>query len=210
MDSSVSAESRVLADALAQSQNSQLNKGTVLDRSQNRTLLIWLLLGLLLPLLSMIPFLYLQGKRLIVQQSFLFFPLTTAIGVWLLVRTCDYRPASRLRARLAVILICCGMGLTVLGIFLVSPWIVQVAMVVVIFAWSLRAFGGSEWTRVVAICSLFAVSVPLPSGLDGRINLRLQSVSSWACSGFLDAISVPNIVEGNVLQIQEKRLPETG
>ena len=206
MDSSVSAKSIVLADSLAQSQNSQLNKGTGIERSQKRTLLIWLLLGLLLPLLSMLPFLYLQGKKLIDQQSFLFFPLTTAVGVWLLARTCDYRPASRRRARLAVVLACSGMGLTVLGIFFISPWIVQVAMVIVIFAWSLRAFGGSEWTRVVAICSLFAVSVPLPSGLDGLINLRLQSVSSWACSGFLDAISVPNIVEGNVLQIQEKKL----
>ena len=79
MDSSVSAESRDIADTLAQSQNSQLKKGTGIDRSQKRTLLIWLLLGLLLPLVSMIPFLYLQGKRLIDLQSFFFFPLTTAI-----------------------------------------------------------------------------------------------------------------------------------
>ncbi|HUP78293.1 MAG TPA: archaeosortase/exosortase family protein, partial [Pirellula sp.] len=206
MDTSVSAKSSVLADSLAQSQNSQIIKGKGIERSQKRTLLMWLVLGLILPLLSMIPFLYLQGKRLIDQQSFLFFPLTTAVGVWLLATTCDYRPASRRRARLAVVLACTGMGLTVLGIFFISPWIVQVAMVVVIFAWALGAFGGSEWTRVVAICSLFAVSVPLPIGLDGLINLRLQSVSSWACSGFLDAISVPNIVEGDVLQIQEKKL----
>ncbi len=206
MESSVSAKSIALADSLAQSQNSHVNMGTELERSQKKTLLIWLMLGLLLPLLSMIPFLYLQGKKLLDQQSFLFFPLTTAVGVWLLARTCDYRPASRRRAKLAVVLACSGMGLTVMGIFFISPWIVQVAMVVVIFAWSLGAYGGSEWTRVVAICSLFAVSVPLPSGLDALINLRLQSVSSWACSGFLDAISVPNIVEGNVLQIQEKKL----
>lgn len=206
MNSSVSAESRVLADTLAQSENADVKNVQKLDGTQKNFLRIWLLLGLVLPLLSMIPFLYVQGKRLFDQQSFLFFPLSTVFGIWLLYRTCDYRPAGRRRDVFAVLMACFGMGLIVLGIFFVSPWIVQAASVVVIFAWSLGAFGGSNWTRVVAICSLFAVSVPLPGGRDVQINLWLQSISSWACNGFLDAIGVPNIIDGNILQIEDRKI----
>ncbi len=177
----------------------------MLDRAEKKILQTWLLLGLVLPLLSMVPFLYLQARRLIDQPRSLFFPLPIAAGIWLLYRTCDYRPASLLRARVAVFVEWGGMGLAVLGIYIVSPWVVQVASVVVTFAWSLGAFGGSKWTRILAICSLFAAAVPLPSGLDMQITSGLQTISSWACNGILDAIGVPNILEGNVLQIQDKK-----
>lgn len=181
-----------------------MNHG-MLDPAEKKLLQTWLLLGLVLPLMSMVPFLYIQARRLIDQPSFLFFPLPIAAGVWLLYRNCDYRPASLRRARLAIFAEWCGMGLAVLGIYMVSPWIVQVASVVVTFAWSLGAFGGSKWTRVLAICSLFAVAVPLPSGRDMQITAGLQTISSWACNGVLDAIGVPNIIEGNGLQIQDKK-----
>ena len=177
----------------------------MLDPVEKKFLQTWLLLGLVLPLASMVPFLYMQVWRLIDQPSFLFFPLPIAAGIWLLYRNGHYRPASLRRARLAVFAEWFGMGLAVLGIYMVSPWIVQVASVVVTFAWSLGAFGGAKWTRVLAICSLFAVAVPLPSGWDMRITSGLQTISSWACSGVLDAIGVPNIIEGNVLQIQDKK-----
>ena len=178
----------------------------MLDPAEKKFLQTWLFLGLVLPLLSMVPFLYVQARRLIDQPSFLFFPLTIAVGIWLLYRTCDYRPASLRRARVAVFAAWCGMGLAVLGIYMVSPWIVQVASVVATFAWSLGAFGGSKWTRVLAICSMFAIAIPLPSGHDMQITSVLQTISSWACNGVLDAMRVPNIIEGNVLQIEDKKI----
>ncbi len=178
----------------------------MLDPAEKKFLQTWLLLGLVLPLLSMVPFLYVQARRLIDQPSFLFFPLPIAVGIWLLYRTCDYRPASLRRARVAVFAVWCGMGLAVLGIYMVSPWIVQVASVVATFAWSLGAFGGSKWTRVLAICFLFAIAIPLPSGHDTQITSVLQNISSWACNGVLDAMGVPNIIEGNVLQIEDKKI----
>lgn len=177
----------------------------MLEPAGKKFLQSWLLLGFVLPLLSMVPLLVLQARRLIDQPSFLFFPLPIAAGIWLLYRTCDYRPASLRRARLAVLAEWCGMGLAVFGIYLVSPWIVQVASVVVTFAWALGAFGGSKWTRIIAICSLFAIAIPLPSGRDLQITSGLHTISSWACNGVLDAIGVPNIVEGNILQIQDRK-----
>ena len=181
-----------------------MNRG-MLDPTEKQLLQTWLLLGLVLPLLSMVPLLVMQARRLIDQPSFLFFPLPIAAGIWLLYRTCDYRPASLRQARLAIFAEWCGMGLAILGIYLVSPWIVQVASVVVTFAWSLGAFGGSKWTRIVAICSLFAIAIPLPSGRDMQITSGIQTISSWACNGVLDSIGVPNIVEKNMLQIQDMK-----
>ncbi len=177
-----------------------------LGSTEKKSLRLWLFMGLIVPLFSMSSFLVLQGRRLIEQQSLLYFPLAIALGIWLLVRTCDYRPASIARARIAVFLVWCGIGFSVLGTYLYSPWIVQFAAVVVASAWSLAAFGGSHWTRIIAICSLFAISIPLPSGQDMQLNFRLQAISISACSGFLDAIGVPHIVEGNVLQIADTKV----
>ena len=176
------------------------------DFAQNKSLQIWLWMGLVLPLLSMLPLLSEQAKGIFAQRIYLFFPLTTLIGAWLFYRTGNYRLASLRRGRIALGVACFGMGLAVLGIYFFSPWVVHVAAVVVIFGWSLGAFGGSSWTRIAAICSLFAVSVPVPSGRDLQIDVKLHALASWAANGFLDAISVPNIVEGNTLQIQDRKI----
>lgn len=206
MNKLVSAETSVTTEALDATKNVVPINRMRLDSTEKKSLRLWLLMGLLVPLLSMSPFLVLQGRRLVEQQSLLFFPFSIALGVWLLVRTCDYRPARLSRARMAVFLVWCGIGFSVLGVYLYSPWIVQFAAVVVASAWSLAAFGGAKWTRIVAICSLFAISIPLPSGQDMQLNFRLQAISVSACSGFLDAIGVPHIVEGNVLQIADTKI----
>lgn len=206
MKSSVSAELGVRSDTNILSGDSISGEAERLDLAQKKSLQIWLWMGLVLPLLSMVPLLYEQANSLIANRSHLFFPLSTLIGAWLLYRTCVQRPTGIHRGRIAVGLIWIGMGLAILGIYFFSPWIVHVASVIVVFGWSLGAFGRSSWTRIAAICSLFAVSVPLPSGLDVQFNGRLQSIASWATNGFLDAISVPNIIEGNILQIQDKKI----
>ena len=125
--------------------------GRQLDSTEKKSLRLWLFMGLIVPLLGMSPLLVLQGRRLVEQQSLLYFPFPIALGIWLLVRTCDYCPASVPRARMAVFLVWCGIGFSVLGTYLYSPWIVQFAAVVVASAWSLAAFGGAKWTRIVAI-----------------------------------------------------------
>ena len=167
----------------------------------NDVLRTWLVLGLVVPFVCMLPLLFAQTQRLIGQPAFLFFPLSTALGIWFLVWTGGYRPASFRRARVSEWILWIGIGLMAMGIFWYSPLVVQFAAIVVILAWSLGAFGGSSWTRIVAICSLFAVSVPLPGGFDARVGSWLQSMSSWACNGFLDAISMPNLLEGDALQV---------
>jgi len=206
MNKLVSAETSATTEALDTTKSVVPLNGMRLNSTEKKSLRLWLLMALVVPLLSMSPFLVLQGRRLVEQQSLLYFPFSIALGVWLLVRTCDYRPARLPRARMAVFLVWCGIGFSVLGAYLYSPWIVQFAAVIVASAWSLAAFGGAKWTRITAICSLFAISIPLPSGLDMQLNFRLQAISVWACSGFLDAIGVPHIVEGHVLQIADTKV----
>ncbi len=174
--------------------------------SEKNRLRIWFFFGLFVPLLGMSPLLVLQMQSLIVQQRFLFFPIPIIVGVLLFFRTGGYRIASGVRAKIAVGLALLGIGIAVLGTFWFSPWIVQFASVVVIFAWALGAFAGTAWTRIFSLCCLFAVAIPPPSGVDALINTRLQTVAGWGCNGFLDAIWVPNIVEGNVLQIADKKV----
>ncbi len=191
-------------------QQAVLPTSTGASSSEKKALRTWFLLGLVMPLLGMAPMLVLQSQSLILQQRFLFFPLAIVLGALLLFRTGGYRIASGVRANISLGLAMIGIGLAVLGTYWFSPWIVQFASVIVIFSWALGAFAGTAWTRIFSICCLFAVAVPPPSGFDARINTRLQSISSWGCNGFLDAIGVPNIVEGNHLQIADKKvkLPE--
>ncbi len=207
MNSSIAAESRIRAEASTSSGSNLPNEAEAIGALQKKSLQRWLWMALVLPLLSMVPLFYEQAIGIFALRTYLFFPLTTAIGAWLLYRTCDYRPASLRRGRIALGVACFGMGLAILGIYFFSPWIVHVSAVVVVFGWSLGAFGESSWTRVAAICSLFAVSVPLPSGRDIQLSAALQSIASWISNGFLDAISVPNIVEAITLQIQDKKIP---
>ena len=208
MSKSVKAEIGVPADSIDRTPDSRADRITNLN--EKATLRTWLVFALVVPMICMAPLLFAQSKRLISEQTFLFFPLSIAIGIGFLVRTCAYRPASFRRARLSEFLYLIGVGLLVVGIFWYSPLIVQFAAIVVLLAWSLGAFGGSSWTRIVAICSLFAVTAPLPSGFDSRIAIWLQSISSWACNGFLDAISIPNILEGDSLQVGAMKISVSG
>ena len=177
----------------------------VMDAQTVSTLRLWFFSGLFLPLLCMAPLLYVQSKRLINQQTFWFFPVSIALGCWLLCGTSSYRPASLNRGRVAVVLLWIGLAAAASGIYWYSPWLLQVASVVVLFAWSLAAFGGTSWTRVFTICSLFAITVPFPSGRDVQISNWLHSIASWCCNGLLDVMGIPNIVEGDNMQIAESK-----
>ena len=122
MKSSVSEESRIRSGTSAPIGDGISNDSIGPDLAQRKSLQIWLWMGLVLPLLSMLPLLYEQAKGIFAQRSYLFFPLSTLIGAWLLYRTCDYRPASLRRGRIAVGFACFGMGLAVLGICFFSPF----------------------------------------------------------------------------------------
>ena len=206
MDRSVSAE---LGNPMQEieRQPAELDRETTFpNKSEKSGLRSWFLLALLLPLVAMLPMLIAQAQSLFSQPRFLLFPLPIVIGVGLLIGTCRYRIARGLRAKLALSFAVFGMAVAVLGMFFLSPWAVQFASVMVIFGWALGAFAGTPWTRVFAICCLFAVALPPPGRVDILINSRIYSVIGWTCNGFLDAVSLPNLFEGSVLQVADLKI----
>jgi exosortase len=203
MSKTVYSEDSEASDSIAIAQRRSAPLG--MDDSAVSTLRLWLLSGLILPLLCMAPLLYVQSKRLIDQQAFWYFPVSIAIGCWLLFGTSNYRPASLNRGRVAVVLLWIGLAAAAAGIYWYSPWVLHVASVVVLLAWSLAAFGGTSWTRVFTICSLFMITVPLPSGRDVQVNNWLLSIAAWCSNGLLDVIGIPNIVEGDMMQIANSK-----
>ncbi len=203
MSNSVFSEDSEESDSIALAERRSAH--FLMDASAVSTLRMWLLSGLLLPLLCLAPLLYVQSRRLIDQHAFWYFPVSIAVGGWLLFATSSYRPASVNRGRMAVVLLWIGLAAAAFGIYWYSPWVIQVASVIVLLAWSLAAFGGTSWTRVFTICSLFMVTVPFPSGRDSQVSNWLQSIASWSCNGLLDVIGIPNIVEGDNMQIAESK-----
>ncbi len=162
--------------------------------------------GLILPVIAMAPVLFLTAQQLWKQLPFRFFPLSIAVGVAYLVFTCEYRRASRIRSILSALLLICGIAIAFWGVYFLSTSRVHLALIVVVFGWALGACGGTAWTRVFAICLLFAVTFPLPRGLSTSISHSLQAAAAWVCSGFLEAVSIPNVLEYSVLRVEGKQL----
>jgi hypothetical protein len=173
-------------------------------RAERQTMLFFF--GLVLPVIAMAPVLFLTAQQLWKQLPFRFFPLSIAAGVAYLAFTCEYRRASRFRSILSTMLLMCGMAIAVWGMYFLSPSRIHLALIVVVFGWALGACGGTAWTRVFAICLLFAVTFPLPLGLSTLISHSLQTAAAWMCSGFLEAISIPNVLEYGVLRVEDKQL----
>ena len=196
-------ESDAIASEAMAAEGSSAN--FVLDDSALSTLRLWLLVGLVLPFLAMAPLLYVQSRRLIDQQAYWYFLGSIGLGSWLLFWTCSYRPSSLTRGRVAVVLLWFGLAIAALGIYWYSSWVIHVAAVIVLTSWSLGAFGGTSWTRVLTICLLFLVTVPIPSGRDIQVSDWFQSIATWCSNGLFDAISIPNIVEGDSMQIADSK-----
>lgn len=173
-------------------------------RVERQTMLFFV--GLILPIIAMAPVLILTAQELWAQMPFRFFPLSIAVGVAYLGFTCEYRRASRFRSIFSALLLMCGMAIAVWGVYFLSPTRVHLALIMVVFGWALGACGGTAWTRVFAICLLFAVTFPLPRGLSTFISHSLQAAAAWGCSGFLEAVSIPNVLEYSVLRVEDKQL----
>lgn len=167
----------------------------------------WLLLGLILPTCGLAPLLFLIAIELWSQLPYRFFPISIVAGIVLLLGTCDYRSASPRRSMVSTFLVLAGMGIGLWGMYYLSTIRAHLAIIVIVTGWALRAFGGTSWTRVMAICLLFAETLPLPRALSTQIMRLQQHAAAWASNGFLEAIYVPNVVEVSVLQAEGIRLP---
>jgi len=170
------------------------------------TLGLFTLFGFVLPVLALVPLLFLAARDLWNQPAFQFFPISILLGFGFLSRTCKWRMPNPTRAKIATGVCLVGAAVGLWAMYLVSPIRAHLALVLLSLGWALGVFGATPWTRVVAIMSLLLISVPLPLALSFRLQAFLSRLCGAATSAFLEAVQFPNVLESNLLRIEGKQL----
>lgn len=169
--------------------------------------LMWVtLFAFVLPIIALFPLLFLAGQALWSRSTFQFYPASILLGFVFLFATCKWQPAGRSRSHFSLGTSLVGIGVGIVGMVLVSPTWAHLAFVFISLGWALGVFGGTAWTRVVAILSLFAITVPLPFAFSFRLQDFLFRLSGMASSAFLETVRFPNVLEYNVIRIEGKQL----
>lgn len=180
------------------------------DREDMDTRVInhWNWIALFIPILGVFPLLVLEASWLWSKPHLQFFPLTMGIVAWVAYQESklESRLVASWRFGFALFLVFFSMAISFAAMFLYSPWVAHVAVVTTFFAWGLVRFSKAPWTRVVAIGTLLISTVPLPLNWDQKLIGWLQSWSAKACGSGLDALHIPNFLQGNVIQIADHTL----
>lgn len=168
----------------------------------------WDMLSLLLPLLGVAPLLVLQAAHLWDRAHLQFFPVTIALVAWFAYKEL---PADKQLSGGGRFWISCALlTLTIVAnwasLIIYSPWLAHVGIVFTFLAWALVRLHATSWPRVVGLAILLASTIPLPLNIDRKLISELQAWSSKACSYALDGLQIPNLLQGNVLQIENHTL----
>lgn len=162
----------------------------------------------LLILISLVPMLWLQCRTLWNRPHLQFFPMAWAAFAYFCY---DNSPSVSTTPHWKRQL--CGVGVLLVSLvgaaaatFISSPWLSYVAAIGVVTSWMLLRLGRLHWINCLGLTSLLWITVALPSGNDERLIQRLQAISSFGASNFLDAVWIPHLREGNILQLTDKRL----
>ncbi|MCA9192693.1 MAG: exosortase/archaeosortase family protein [Planctomycetales bacterium] len=166
-----------------------------------RKALYWDLLAGIIPLLAGLPLLIMQLDSFRSRP-----PLWYAFLVWFLVFFLTWRmgkgPLTQhpRRIRIAVLAILLGSSLAVMATFYFSPWAMQLAAIVVFFAWALGRLGGTPWTTVGAWTGILFTSLPIPGAAYSQFLQTLDHLVAWFCSRTLDALEIPHFLNGGVCE----------
>ncbi len=162
----------------------------------------WDLLALLFPLLGVLPLLILQAANMWSRPHLQFFPVTILVVAWLCYKELPSEGlAGGVRFKLSIVFAFLTLVIGCTALVLYSPWVSHLAMVTTLISWSLTRLHLTAWPRLVALACVLASTVPLPLNQDRVLVGELQSWSSKACAYALDGFKVPNLLQGNVLQI---------
>jgi len=162
----------------------------------------WDLLALLFPLLGVLPLLILQAANMWSRPHLQFFPVTILVVAWLCYKELSSEGlAGGLRFKLSIVFAFLTLVIGCTALVLYSPWVSHLALVTTLISWSLTRLHLTAWPRLVALACVLASTVPLPLNQDRVLVGELQSWSSKACAYSLDGFKVPNLLQGNVLQI---------
>jgi hypothetical protein len=162
----------------------------------------------LLPALALAPLLLFQAASLWSREHMQFYPLTLAwTALFLVIHRRDIVPTLQPVRRWS------GIGLfvaaAVVYLFAVwnfSPWLAHLAAILVFCAWGLGSFGGRAWAGVVAWTLALASTLPWPWGWDQGFMQWLQSLAVWGTTKSLDALAIPCLQNGSLIETQQMSL----
>ena len=168
----------------------------------------WDGIALWLPLLGISPLLFLQGMHLWDRPHLQFFPVTIAVVCWIAYSELPKEKKLDGGARFwsAVTILTFSYTLILVAFVFYSPWLAQLALIAAFLSWALVRLYATSLARIAAIWGLLLSTVPLPFAIDERLISKLQNWSSSACASALDALQVPNFLQGNILHIEQHTL----
>lgn len=168
----------------------------------------WDVLALFLPILGVAPLLVLQAAHLWDRPHLQFFPVTLGLVAWFAYKEipADKRLDGGIRFWIGVLLLCAAVFLNWGSLVIYSPWLAHVGIIVTFLSWSFVRLHQTGWPKVLALSVLLSSTIPLPLNIDRRLIAELQAWSSKACGYALDGLHIPNLLQGNVLQIENHTL----
>jgi exosortase len=161
----------------------------------------------LVAVVAMLPLLYIEAQLLWLNRHFQFFPiahLATLLFLFFHGKTDGRMWPVRYRVGIAVFTL--AIILALVSTLLFSPWLAQLAAIVLLTGWLLLRFLGNKASEIVTWILPLIVCLPLPSGIDGRLVRRIQILSSRSASDLLDVLGLPHLLTGNVITIKSKPL----
>lgn len=164
----------------------------------------WDIIALLLPLLGIFPLLVLQAANMWEKPHLQFFPVAIGAVGWFAFRQLpkDGKLASGVRLKISIGLGVLSFIVAAAAIWLYSPWVAYLTLITTFLSWSLTRLSETSWTRIVALAAVLVSTIPLPLNQDRKLVSELQSLSSKACGNALDGLGIPNLLQGNILQIE--------
>ena len=165
----------------------------------------WTWIALVLPLLALSPLLYMQCHALMLKPHLQFFPLAIAASIYFIGfdRSVDRSPQNRPWAFplwVATVL------LSLLALYLGSPWLAHFCAIALLGVWGLVARPQLSNLRLSGICGLLLVTLPPPFGWDKKLVGGLQAFSSVACSRLMDLTQIVHVRRGNIIEVSSKPL----
>lgn len=170
-------------------------------------LTVWDFFALVIPLVGILPLLYLQGIFLWSKEHLQFFPLAFAAAIYFFYQEGEGCIAvSRGRSRVALCGAISSILVSLLALVFYSAWLAHFALLGIVLFWALGRLGNLSVLRVVGIWGLMVVTLPPPFGWDHVMVQQLQLLSSSVSSKLMDITNIVHIRSGNVIEIASQKL----
>lgn len=160
-----------------------------------------------IPVVGILPMLFFELQNLWSRTHMQFFPLCILAAAYFAYFGCKGPETTHpLRRWCALGIFVATIVLYAYAVWKFSPWLAHFAAIMLFLAWALGRCGNARWPSVVAWTGLLLTTLTLPLNLDIEFIQWLQLRSSWACSKALDALSIANLRQANVIQIKGREL----